>query len=133
MIQFWNYVNYLDKQAKLASKNNKTQEFPESKIEDFTAIKIPFYFFEDSNWEYWLFSLKNILCKTEYYVQIEVNEFVNRKDKRKCNYAKPFLFIWKIPIYFISSHFLKVVTELFTFYGSNQKMKIALHNNCAIP
>lgn len=43
------YVNYIDKQAKLVSQKNKTQESLESKIEDFTRIKNPFHLFEDSN------------------------------------------------------------------------------------
>ena len=64
------YVNYLDKKAKLVSQNNKTQEFPESKIEEFTIIKIPFHLLEDSNWEDCFLSLKNILCNTDYYVPI---------------------------------------------------------------
>ena len=81
------YVNYLDKQAKLVSQNNKTQEFPESKIEDFTVIEIPFHLFEESIWEDRFLSLKNILCETDYYVPIGVNEFVDHSDKHEFNYA----------------------------------------------
>ena len=77
------FVNYLDKQAKLVWQNNKTQEFTESKIEDFTVIKIPFHLFEDTNWKDRFLSLKNILCKTDCYFTIEVDEFVDRNDKRK--------------------------------------------------
>ena len=71
------YLNYPDKQAKLVLQNNKTQEFPESKFEDFTVIKIPFHLFEDSNWE--------DCCETDYYVPIEVSEFVDRNSKCRFN------------------------------------------------
>ena len=83
------YVNYLDKKAKLVSQNNKTQEFPESKIEEFTIIKIPFHLLEDSNWEDRFLSLKNILCKTDYYVpifQLKWMSLLIINDKRKFNY-----------------------------------------------
>lgn len=117
-------LNYLDKQAKFILQNNKTQKFPESKIEEFSLIKIPFHLFEGSNWENRFLSLKSILCETAYHVPIEVNEFVNHNDKCKFNYAlekKAFLFIWKILTYFISSYLLKIATELFLFLEATEK------------
>lgn len=68
-------------------QNNTTQEFAESKIEHFTVIKITFHLFEDSNWEDRFLSLESILCKSDYYTPIEVNEFVDCNDKHKFNCA----------------------------------------------
>ena len=69
----------------MVSQNKKTKEFPESKIEDFTLIKTPFHLFEDSNWEDRSFFEEHLI--RDNYVPIEVNEFVDRNDKRKFNYA----------------------------------------------
>ena len=44
-------VDYLKKQAVEVSKNHKTAVLPESKIEDFTIIKLKYHSYDNSAWE----------------------------------------------------------------------------------
>ena len=45
------YVDYLKKEAIEVSKNHKTAVLSESKIEDFTIIKLKYHLYDDSAWE----------------------------------------------------------------------------------
>ena len=67
------YVYYLKKQAVEVSKNHKTAVLPESKIEDFTIIKLKYHLYDDSAWEDHFLNLKNILSDTNFYVPVEIN------------------------------------------------------------
>ena len=67
------YVDYLKKQAVEVSKNHKTAVLPESKIEDFTIIKLKYHSDDDSAWEDRFLNLKNVLSDTDFYVPEEIN------------------------------------------------------------
>ena len=54
------YIDYLKKQAVEASKNHNTAVLSESKIEDFTIIKLKYHWYHDSAWEDRFLNLKNI-------------------------------------------------------------------------
>ena len=73
----WNsldkYIDYLKKQAVNVSKNHKTAVLPESKIEDFTIIKLKYHSYDDSAWEDRFLNIKNILSDTDFYVPVEIN------------------------------------------------------------
>ena len=70
------YVDYLKKQAIEVSKNHKTAVLPESKIEDFTIIKLKYHLYDDSAWEDHFLNLKNILSDTKFYVPVEISMHV---------------------------------------------------------
>ena len=67
------YVDYLKKEAIEVSKNHKTAVLSESKIEDFTIIKLKYHLYDDSAWEDHFLNLKNILSDTNFYVPVEIN------------------------------------------------------------
>ena len=54
----YKYVDYLKKQAVEVSKNHKTAVLPESKIEEFTIIKLKYHSYGDSAWEDRFLNLK---------------------------------------------------------------------------
>ena len=79
----YRYVDYLKKQAVEISKNHKTAVLPESKIEDFTIIKLKYHSYDDSTWEDRFLNLKNILAGTVFYVLVEINMHAFKDSGRR--------------------------------------------------
>ena len=77
------YVDYLKKQAVEVSKNHKTAVLPESKIEDFTIIKLKYHSYDNSAWEDRFLNLKNISSDTDFYVPVEINMHAFKDNGRR--------------------------------------------------
>ena len=81
------YINYLKRQAAEVSKNHKTAVLPESKIEDFTIIKLKYHSYDGWVREDRFLNLKIILSDTDFYVSLEINMhvFKNTVGCSPCN------------------------------------------------
>ena len=106
------YVVYRKKQPVKVWKNHKTSVLPESKIVDFTIIKLKFHSYGDSAWEVRFLKLKDIWSNTDFYVPVEINTHAfkdsGNQDVRHaiewlikkgfpCRFPKSSIYYFKLP------------------------------------
>ena len=77
------YVNYLEKQIKSVKEQQKNTTPPESPIENFTIKKLKFKNSSNDVWNERFLNLKNILTETDFFVPIELRNFLKKSNSRQ--------------------------------------------------
>ena len=76
------YVNYLEKQVKSVKEHQKNTTPLECPIENFTIKKLKFKNSSNDVWNESFLSLKNTLTETDFFVPIELGNFLKKSNSR---------------------------------------------------
>ena len=77
------YVNYLEKQVKSVKEHQKNTTPPECPIENFTIEKLKFKNSCNDVWNERFLNLKNISTETDFFVSIELRNFLKKSTGRQ--------------------------------------------------
>ena len=77
------YVNYLEKQVKPVKEHQKNTAPPECPIENFTIKNLKFKNSSNDVWNERFLNLKNILTETDFFVPIELRNFLKKSNSRQ--------------------------------------------------
>ena len=76
-------VNYLEKQVKSLKEHQKNTLPPECPIENFTIKKLKFKNSSNDVWNERFLNFKNILTETDFFVPIELRNFLKKSNSRQ--------------------------------------------------
>ena len=77
------YVKYLENQVKSVKEHQKNITPPECPIENFTIKKLKFKNSSNDVWNERFLNLKNILTETDFFVPIELRNFLKKSNSRQ--------------------------------------------------
>ena len=77
------YVDYLEKQVNLVKEHHKITIFSECSVEDFTIKKLKVKTSASDVWNERFLNLKNILGKNDFYVPIQICDYLKEGNSRK--------------------------------------------------
>ena len=77
------YVSYSEKQVKSVKEHQKNRTPPECHIENFTIKKLKFKNSSNDVWNERFLYLKNILTETDFFVTIELRNFLKKNNSRQ--------------------------------------------------
>ena len=75
-------VDCFEKQVKSVKEHQKNTTPPECPIENFTIKKLKFKDFSNDVWNERFLNLKNILTETDFFVPIELRNFLKKSNSR---------------------------------------------------